>query len=106
MDELETLLRQFRPRRPRPLPDVGRARAAHPAVWVALSGIAAAVVIMVGWRSQTAVPDTPQIAVTLGDLAYALDEAGDLDAILTRTSRALLPDVERSNGVLHALAKE
>ena len=107
MDELEALLHQFQPRRPRPLPDLERGRGVRPLVWVALSGIAAAVVMMVGWPERTAVLDTPRTALTLGPLtAYAVDDAADLDAILARTSRAILPDVERSSGMLHALAKE
>jgi hypothetical protein len=112
MDELEVLLRQFQPRRPGPLPEVERPRGSRPLVWAALSGVAAAVVIMVGWREQTTVLEGPATragaaAVTLGALsAYAAGDAGDLDEILTRTSRAILPDVQRPGGVLHALSKE
>jgi hypothetical protein len=112
MDELEARLRQFQPRRPRPLPEVEGPRGSRPLVWAALSGVAAAVVIMVGWREPTSVLEAPATraraaAVTLGDLsAYAAGDASDLDEILTRTSRALLPDVQRPGGVLHALSKE
>ena len=112
MDELEVLLRQFQPRRPRALPDVERPRGSRPLVWAALSGVAAAVVIMVGWREPTTVLEAPPTrargaAVTLGALsAYTAGDAGDLDEILTRTSRTILPDVERPGGVLHALSKE
>ena len=107
MDELESLLRQFRPRRPAPLPDVEHGRGVRPAVRVVLAGIAAAVVILVGWRERISVSDAPGTAVTLGALApYAIDESRDLESMLARTSRAILPDVERSNGVLRALAKE
>src|SRR5688572_14401012 len=107
MDELETLLRQFRPRRPGPLPDVEHGRGVRPLVRVVLGGIAAAVVILVGWRERISVSDAPPTAITLGALTpYALDESRDLESILMRTSRAILPDVERSRGVLRALAKE
>jgi hypothetical protein len=107
MGELETLLGQFRPRLPRPLPDIERGRGVSPLARVVLCGIVAMVVIMVGWRAQISVSDAPRTAVTLGALTpYALDESRDLESILTHTSRRILPDVERSNGVLHALAKE
>lgn len=107
MDGLESLLRQFQPRRPGPLPDVERGRGVRPLVRVVLSGIAAAVVILVGWRERISVSDAPGTAVTLGALTpYVMDETRDLETILVRTSRAILPDVERSGGVLHALAKE
>ena len=107
MDELETLLRQFRPRRPSPLPEVERGRGIRPIVRVVLVGIAAAVVILVAWREPLSVSDAPAPAVTLGALApYVFDESRDLEWTLARTSRVILPDVERSRGVLGALAKE
>jgi hypothetical protein len=107
MDELETVLRQYRPRRPRPLPDVEHGRGVRPIVRVALAGIAAAVVIMVGWRHPLNDSDQPKAAVTLGELSpYVFDESRDLESKLRYTSRRILPDVERSTGVLGALAQE
>jgi hypothetical protein len=92
MDELETLLRQFRPRRPGPLPDDERGRGVRPVVRVGLAGLAAAVALIVGWRQPVHDSDAPKTAVTLGALTpYVIDQSRDL---------------ERSNGVLHALAKE
>jgi hypothetical protein len=74
----------------------------------AASGLAAAVVIMVARYERTAVVEAPDaVAVTLGALnAHAVRSLEDLDSALTRTSPAILPDVERSRGVLHALSKE
>lgn len=107
MDELEQVLRRFQPRRPRPLPDLERSRRWRPAVWVAASGLAAAMVIMVVQRRATPVVEAPAAGVTLGTLnAYAIRGVEDLDAVLTRTSPAILPDVERSGGALFALSKE
>jgi hypothetical protein len=107
MDELETLLRQFRPRLPSPLPDVERGRGVSPLARVVLCGIAAMVVIMVSWRVRISVSDAPRNAVTIGELApYVLDESRDLESTLARTSRRILPDVERPGGALHALSKE
>lgn len=107
MNDLESRLRQFQPRRPGPLPPLERGRGVRPLARVVLAGIAAAVVILVGWRARITVSDAPATAVTLGALTpYAIDESRDLESILMRTSHAILPDVERSSGVLHALAKE
>ena len=107
MDELESLLRQFRPRRPSPLPEVEHGRGVRPIARVVLAGIAAAVVILVGWRERISISDAPQTTVTLGALTpYVFDESRDLESALTYTSRKILPDVERSGGVLHALSKE
>src|SRR5262245_28361136 len=106
MDGLESRLRQFQPRRPGPLPPVERGRGVRPIVRVVLAGIAAAVVIMVSWRSRITVSDAPANAVTLGALTpYALDESRDIESMFIYTSRRILPDVERSSGVLQRLAK-
>jgi len=108
MDELETLLRQFQPRRPRPLPDAERPRATRPLAWLTLSGLAAAVVLTVNWRAP--VPDRlgPKTAgLTLGSLnAHAMRSIDDLDTVLTQRSPAILPRVDRPGGDLYALAKE
>jgi hypothetical protein len=107
MDELEQVLRQFQPRRPRPLPDVEHSRRWRPVVWIAASGLAAALVIMVVQRRATPAVEAPATGVTLGALnAYAIRGVEDLDAVLTRTSPAILPDVERPGGALYALSKE
>jgi hypothetical protein len=120
MDELEALLRQFQPRRPRPLPDLEGPRRVRPPtfappplrrgkrVWIAAAGLAAAVAILVARYEPTPVVEAPRPAgVTLGALnAYAMKSAEDLDKALTTISSAILPDVERSGGALHALSKE
>ena len=108
MDELEGLLRRFQPRRPRPLPDVEPGRGVRPLAWAALSGIAAAVVLTVSWYERAPVLDTPNTAgLTLGALnAHAVKSIDTLDEVLTQTSPAILPRVDRPGGVLYALAKE
>jgi hypothetical protein len=77
-------------------------------VWIAASGLAAAIVIMVAQRVPIPVVKAPTAGgVTLGVLnAYAIRSAGDLDDMLARTSPTILPDVERSGGALRALSKE
>jgi hypothetical protein len=107
MDEFERVLRQFQPRRPRPLPDVEHSRRWRPVVWIAASGLAAAMVIMIVQRRATPVVDAPAAGVTLGALnTYAIRSVEDLDAVLTRTSPTILPDVEKPGGALYALSKE
>ena len=108
MDELETLLCQFQPRRPRPLPDAERRRATRPLVWFAFSGLAAAVVLMVSWRVPASDLIEPKTAgLTLGALsAHAARSIDDLDTVLTQASPAILPRVDRPGGALYALAKE
>ena len=93
MDELEQVLRQFQPRRPRPLPDVQRSRRWRPVLWIAASGLAAAMLIMVARRETTTpVAEEPAAGVTLGALnGYAIRSVEDLDAVLTRTSPTILP---------------
>ena len=107
MDGLESLLRQFQPRRPGPLPPLERGRGVRPIARLVLAGLAAAVAMIVGWRPPTHDSDRPKAAVTLGALTpYALDESRDIESMFTYTSRHILPDVERSTGVLGALAQE
>lgn len=109
MDELEGLLRQFQPRRPRPLPEIARERRPQWPVWTAVSGFAAAVIILaiVARHDPAPAAERPQVLITLGALdARALANDDELDAVLTRASRGILPDVERSGGVLQALSKE
>jgi hypothetical protein len=107
MDELEEALRQFQPRRPRPLPDIEHPRRRRPVVWIAAAGLAAAMVIMVTQRTAIPVVQMPDAGITLGALnAYAIRSTEDLDDVLMRTSPAILPDVERPGGALYALSKE
>lgn len=109
MDELEALLRQFQPRRPGPLPDIARPRRPRWPVWIAVPGIAAAVIVVaiVARRERAPAVEISRVAITLGALnARVLNNDDELDAVLTRASRAILPDVERPGGVLRALSKE
>jgi hypothetical protein len=108
MDELEAKLRQFQPRRPRPLPGVARSHRKRPLVWIAMSGVAAAVLLMLARYERAPVVEAPRAAgVTLGALnAYMLMGPEKLDDALTSTSAVTLPDVEWPGGALHALSKE
>ena len=109
MDEFEVLLRQFQPRRPRPLPEIVRPSRPRWPVWIVASGLAALVIIVaivVRYERAPAIK-RPSVVVTLGALnAHGLVSAENLDDVLTSTSRAILPDVQRPGGVLQALSKE
>jgi hypothetical protein len=76
-------------------------------VWIAASGLAAAAVLMVvRLEPPPSVVAPDAVAITLGALnTYAVTSPEDLDRALTRTSAAILPDVERSGGALHALSR-
>lgn len=109
MDEFEALLRQFQPRRPRPLPEIARSRRPRWPVWLAVPGLAAVLILLaiVAPHERAPVVESPDVVVTLGALnAQGLASTESLDNILTRTSRAILPDVEQPRGVLQALSKE
>lgn len=125
--QLEETLRQFQPRRPRPLPALERPRHAWPRIVaiaaVLLLGVAAAL-FRVSRQPSAPVADThtapvdahaahveaPEdaaVAVGLGALtALAAEHPEQLDEALTRGSRALLPDLETAGGGLEQLAKE
>jgi hypothetical protein len=117
--QLEEALRQFQPRRPRPLRALERPRRAWPRILaiaaVLLLGVAA-VLFRASRPSSPPVVDaraTPieappeAVAVALGPLtALAAEHPEQLDEALTRGSRALLPDLETAGGGLEQLAKE
>jgi hypothetical protein len=76
---------------------------------VAIPAVAAvAVIVAIVTRHESTVPvEIPSVAITLGALnAHGLESAENLDDILTRTSRAILPDVRQPGGVLEALSRE
>ena len=109
MDEFEALLRQFQPRRPKPLPENARPRRPRWPVWIAVSGLAAVVIIVaiVARHERAPAVELPLVVITLGTLnAHGLASAENLDSVLTSTSRVILPDVEQPGGVLRALSKE
>src|SRR5438093_5068325 len=109
MDEFEALLRQFQPRRPKPLPEITRPRRPRWSVWIVVPGLAAAVVTVaiVARHERAPAVERPSVVITLGALnAHGLASAENLDNVLTSTSRAILPDVEQPGGVLQALSKE
>src|SRR5262252_124547 len=102
MDEFEALLRQFQPRRPRPLPELAAPRRPRWFAAFVLPGLAAAVAVLVliAARQEPASRlASPRLPTTLGALnAQGLTGARNLDTVLTTTSRAILPDVQRPGG--------
>ena len=111
MDEFEALLREFRPRRPGPLPKPLKAR---PMLWL-LSVAAAALALVVrnvplrrGFEggSHAKHPAQTSEVATLGALTpLALRDPAALDAVLDRMSQTLLPDVQQPDHALSALGR-
>ena len=103
--ELEALLRQLRPRRPRPL---GRLPVRPPARWLALAATILAVLAATAIR-RGRVPRPPQQVAsveparpTMGELGVAL-RAGTLEGVLDRMEGGILPDPAESGGALSVL---
>lgn len=122
-EEFENLLRQFQPRRPRPLPEVISERRIRRRVLLAsalLVLVCAGVLHFTSRgsypkgeqaviKSESASPAPTNIAdvMTAGSLGnLGLTNPDDLDLKLTEASQHLLPHVERSDSMLHALAQE
>ena len=102
-DDLESRLREFRPRRPAMIPDERLQRLRGP-IWVAVAaGLAAAMFVAARMHR----PSTREaITPTLGTLTtIALEHPDDLDAALTEISRTSLPDVTQPGGALQMLSK-
>ena len=103
-DDLESRLREFRPRRPAMIPDERLQRLRGP-IWLGVAaGIAAAMLIAL-WLQKPAPPVEQPSTVTLGALNGFADRPDALDAALTQISRSTLPDVTQPGGVLQRLSK-
>ena len=107
--QLEAFLRQFRPRRPAPLPQPAK-RPAH-SRWMLAA--AATVLLAVGvwrwapWHDRTSAP-TPaassgRIAPTLSAF-HAAVRGGTHESVLDEMDARLLPDPTRPGGALRVLA--
>jgi hypothetical protein len=122
IQEFEALLKEFRLRAPRlPLPTGPRVergpwrRLAIAAMLVILAGAAMWVVgerlstrqtVRVGTVSVVPGPRKMEV-LTAGYLNQKLrSEPGAVDELLLQASSQVLPEVERSRGVLHALSRE
>ena len=105
-DDLESRLREFRPRRPAMIPDERLQRLRGP-IWIGVAaGMAAAMFVAARLHAPAPVPAPRGPDVTLGTLTtIALERPDDLDAALAEISRTSLPDVTQPGGVLQALSK-
>ena len=110
MNDIEFRLREFRPRRPAPIPDEHWQLSRGP-LWLAVAvGLAAAILIVARMQTQPR-PQQPPVQraadISLGALTtMAVERPAEFDAALTRMSRASLPDVRQPGGALRELAKE
>ena len=115
LEQFERSLRQFQPRRPRPLPvqvPMGRA------VWPRFLAAAAVLALLVGAgflivsrRPSTLAPASETAleprSVALGRLTtLAVARPDRLDDALAAASRTLLPDLDGPDGGLRQLAKD
>ena len=108
MDDIESRLRQFRPRRPAVIPDQ-RLQLLRGPIWVAVAAAMAAVMLIASWMLRPAKPEAvrPDTSVSLGELTtLALENPAEFDAMLAQISRTSLPDVTQPGGVLQPLSKE
>jgi hypothetical protein len=110
MNDIEFRLREFRPRRPAPIPDEHWQLSRGP-LWLAVAvGLVAAMLIVARMQTQPTPPQPPverAADIALGALTtMAVERPVEFDAALTRMSRASLPDVRQPGGALRELAKE
>lgn len=107
MDDFESRLREFRPRRPAAIPDT-RLQLLRGPIWIAVAAGMAAVMLIAAWLKAPATPQTaaePSTSFTLGALTtMAVERPEEFDAALTRLSRTSLPDVTEAGGALRQLA--
>jgi hypothetical protein len=106
MDDVESRLREFRPRRPASIPDE-RLQLLRGPIWLAVAAVMAAAFLLTGRLHRPALPDALKpTSATLGALtAIALERPDELDGVLTQISRTSLPDVTQPGGALHRIAR-
>ena len=91
MSDIESRLREFRPRRPAAIPDE-RLQMLRGPIWLAIAAAVAAAMFIASWLDRPRPQAAP--APTLGALTrLAVESPDQLDGALTRMSRDLLPDV-------------
>jgi hypothetical protein len=105
LDDMESRLREFRPRRPAAIPHERLQWLRRP-MWMALAAGIAATIFVATRLQAPASPPQRLTTVTLGPLtAIAIQHPNELDDMLTELSRTSLPDVTRQGGVLEHLSK-
>ena len=118
-EQIEALLRQFRPRAPRAIPSaparprlarLDRRSAERGGVWLGIAAVAAAAVIAANLRFMPMAGLAPNVVVgpglTLHDMRGLVGaDSATLDRALTDASRRVLPDVEAPDSVLRQLTQ-
>ena len=122
-EEFEIFLRQFQPRRPRPLPEVPSKPRVGLRVLLAAALLGLVCVGVVHFTRQDSLRNGEQAVIKSESISPApintadvmsadhltrvgLANPNDLDLMLTEASQHLLPNVEGSGSMLHALAQE
>ncbi len=111
-ERIETFLRQFTPKRPRPLP----APAGRPILW---TGVAVAATVVLGFailvrqggrpggEESPGSPEDPRSRTAAVLVSHVREwDVDATDRMLAELSARVLPDVERQDGTLHVLARE
>ena len=110
-EQFESFLREFRPRLPRALPVVVRARAA----WMPRLAAAAIVLVALGvsFLTLSRKPSTPNGTNREGSklspaalTRLALEDPARLDAVLDSSGRSALPRFDNKDSALRVLTKE
>jgi len=118
-DQIEGLMKQFRPRAPRALPpapagprlaQLDHRSAKRGGDWLGIAAVAAAAVIAANLRFMPMAGLAPDVIVgpglTLNDMRGLLDvDVATLDRALLDASRHVLPDVEAPDSVLGQLTQ-
>src|SRR4051794_30596982 len=102
MDDVESRLREFRPRRPAAISDTPLQLLRGP-IWVAAAVGIAAVMLVATWMKTPSTDQPPAGAASLTTLA--LEHPDAFDAALAQISRTSLPDVTAPGGALERLAE-
>ena|SRR6185295_14621150 len=102
MSDIESRLREFRPRRPASIPDE-RLQLLRGPVWVAVAAGMAAVMLIATWVQR---PGPAPDADTIASLTrLALEQPDEFDAAMARISSESLPDVTRPGSALEPLSR-
>ena len=102
MNDIESRLRQFRPRRPAMIPDE-RLQFLRGPIWIAVAAGLAALMFVNSWMRRPG--PQPEPASTIRLTRLALERPEQFDAELSRISASSLPDVTKPDGALAPFAR-
>lgn len=106
MSDIESRLREFRPRRPAAIPDE-RLQLLRGPIWLAVAAALAAAMLIATFIRRPIQPSHPAPDVdTIETLTrLAIEQPDEFDAVMARISAASLPDVTRPGSALEPLSR-